>query len=472
MLSKFRSHARQDALPLCLLAVVFFLGLFLRLEAVSSSMVEDPVRGDARSYFFYAVNLKEEGVYSRAKPRIFDGREIRPDAAINPGFPLFIVPFLGEEWRQGTTSGVYASIMPVIDVQTLLGSLTILLVYLVGRLALGAWTGVAAATLTAISPHLVNINIYFLTEPLFILVFWCAMLLLAQAAVRSDSRSLLVLWGGLAMGLATMVRPTVQYLPFLLAALALLAAPRDWRRPACFIGAFLLLPTLWAVRNLAATGAASDPFGMIATIQVGAYPGFMFNGMPESLGIPYHFDPVLTDYTSLQRTLAVVAERARAAPGEYLHWYLVGKPLALFSWETTPIGSDLPKDLLIAGDIYQYPTPVSPYASRPLFIATYLISKLLYVPCLVLAALGAVLAWIPSLHAGRGQGLMVMRLLSLTLAYVIGIHMIGSPFPRYAIPFQPILYLLALGTIATLWAWWRARTEGKPMTIEGGGTVL
>lgn len=459
---------RGERLPLFLLALVFLAGLFLRIGVVAESAVLEPVRGDARSYFFYAVNLTEEGVYSRSMPAFFGGKGIKPDAAAQPGFPLFVTALLDDSWRSGNASGVYGSIIPVIDAQALLSSLAIVAVFFIGRMLAGAWVGLSAAALTAISPHLVNINIYLLTEPLFIVVFWLALALLAHAAVRPDARGLLVL-GGLALGLATLVRPTVQYLPLVLAGLAVAAAPRNWQRSALLLGGFLLPMLAWAARNFVALGAVGSASGMVATIQVGSYPGFMYNGDPASLGMPYRFDPVLRDYSSLSTTLAVMKERFIAAPGEHLYWYLIGKPLALFNWDTIPIGSGTASHLLVAGDIYQYPTPITPYAGQPAFIATYLASKVLYLPLLILALAGAVLAWIPALAPLWGRGLPVMRLLGITLAYVIGIHMVGSPFPRYAVPFLPTVYLLALATLAGLLRHFRSRRAG---VIEPQGAVL
>lgn len=341
------------------LAAIVLLGLFLRMSALFTSAVSEPIRGDAVAYFFYAVNLQGEGVYSRATPPVFGGAPPRPDANIPPGYPAFIALFLGEQWRFGTKAGALLSIEPVLIAQTLLSSLTVLLVFLLGRRFLATAPALAVAVLTAIWPHLVNVNVYLLTESLFTLLFWLALWLLIDGVTRQGPPRGRLLLAGAAMAAAALTRPTVQYLPFLLALFFLMRAPGSWRRWGGFLAVFVLLVGAWGVRNQISVGSFSDPLAMKATIQHGSYPGFMFNGLPESRGIPYRYDPDMSLATPLAETLHIILQRARAAPGEYLWWYTLGKPLALFHWDTLPPGTaDL--RLTTAGDIFIYPTPVTP----------------------------------------------------------------------------------------------------------------
>jgi hypothetical protein len=44
-----------------------------------------------------------------------------------------------------------------------------------------------------------------------------------------------------------------------------------------------------------------------------------------------------------------------------------------------------------------------------------------------------------------------IRLLALTLSYVLAMHMIGAPYPRYSIPFRPLIYLLAMTMVTAMW---------------------
>lgn len=458
------TSAPRRFLPLLLLAVIFLLGLFLRLTALTTSQVSEPIRGDARSYFFYGVNLHTDGVYARSLPRFYGGQPPRPDAVVGPVYPLFVSALMSERWKQGSQVDADYSIRPVLFVQTLLGSLLVLLVYGLGRRFLGTGPALVAAFLTAISPHLVNIGIYLLTETLFMLLFWLGLWLLARGLAPEQRRAGLL--AAAVLGLAALTRPVVQYLPFLLALWLIMRTPASWRRWGGFVGVFLLVFGAWGVRNLISVGSFGDPLAMVATLQHGSYPDFMYRGLPASLGIPYRFDPEMSLATPLAETVRIIFQRALAAPGEYLHWYALGKPLALFHWELIPVGT-AGGNLLTGGDIYIYPTPVTPYAGHALFKATYLLSYVCYRPLLLLAVLATVLAWLPACRAFWGESLDMMRLLSLTFLYVIGLHTIGAPFPRYAIPFQPLLYLMAAGLAAAAWRHYRAGRQ-----IERGAGLL
>lgn len=449
------------------LGLLLALGGYLRLTAVSDTIVANPLRGDAREYFFYAVNLREDGVYSLETPRFFGGAAPMPDAKRAPGYAAFMAALLGGDWKQ---DGQYlATALGRIQVaQALLGIGAILLVFLIGRRTAGNGVGLTAAALTALSPHLVNISVYLLSEALFGFTFLLALFFLVRAATRPGQALADHALAGACIALSVLVRPTTSYLPWLLLGAGVLFNRERWRAWLGFMLAFQLVMLPWLLRNLLATGASGDSMLLVAAIQAGAYPDFMYNQQPETLGMPYRFDPVLLDYSSLRHALSVIAERASAAPGEYLRWYAFGKTAAFFNWDILPIGSGDGR-LLVSGDIYIYPTPVTPYANNPVFILTYLLSRLAYFPIVALALLAAVLAWVPRCARLWGDRLPVMRVLSLCLLYVIGVHVIGFPLPRYAIPFQPLLYLLAVGLATGAWRRWR---QGQAAKVEAAQPAL
>lgn len=442
---------------LIILLLITGLGLLLRVGNLHYADPKAPaVRGDAFMYFTTALNLKTIGVFSKDGIAVYTGKRGKPDATLPPAYPLFIKTFLTQEWRIQSNGGVDASVERAILAQTLLSTLLVPLVFFTGLGLLGPRLSLAAAGLAAIEPHLVNINIYLLTEPLFTVLLWLALCLLAQALAR-NARVAWALAAGLALAAATLTRPTIQYLPFVLAALLILHNPGQWRRWTAFLAVFVTVMGAWGIRNVVATGAFSDPTAMAATIQHGSYPGFMFAGDPDTLGMPYRYDAEMHHTMPLRDILSVIWQRALAAPGEYLHWYLVGKPLAFFGWEMTPFGTTDTR-LLTSGDIYIYAVVASPYANQPVFMATYLVAYLLHWPLLVLAAIASVLAWLPLGRRLFGQALLPARVLALAWLYAIGIHMIGAPFPRYSIPFLPLGWLLAGGLLA---AAWRLRQEAR-----------
>jgi hypothetical protein len=38
------------------------------------------------------------------------------------------------------------------------------------------------------------------------------------------------------------------------------------------------------------------------------------------------------------------------------------------------------------------------------------------------------------------------------MGYVLFMHMLGAPFPRYAIPFRPLAYLLGVALLSAAWS--------------------
>jgi 4-amino-4-deoxy-L-arabinose transferase-like glycosyltransferase len=447
------------------LLALLILGLFLRLGAIGGSQVLSPIRSDAKEYFFYALNLKESATYSLSVPAPYTGVVPVPDAKRPPGYPVFMAALLSDDWRRLDEASAIASIRPVLYGQALLSTLCILLVFLLGRLTLGNAAGLAAAALTAISPHLVNMNIYLLSEPLFTFYFLAALVFLLHGMREASARPLVeFVLAGLLLAAATLTRPTTQYLPYLLALAGAGLAPSRWRWWLGLVASYQLAVLAWTLRNLAVTGASGDPTLLVGAIQAGSYPGMMYNHDPASLGIPYKFDPVLTDFSSLAKALPVLLERAAAAPGEYLHWYAIGKLLAFFHWSSIPVGTVEAAPLLVSGDIYVYPTLASPYAGSLLHVATYLGAKLLHYPLVLLALAGTLLAWLPRPAARLGLQDPALRLLALCLAYVVGLHVIGFPIPRYAQPFLPLVYLLALALATQAWQRFRpaAAVEAPP----------
>jgi hypothetical protein len=449
------------------LLVVFALGLFLRLGAVAGSEVNSPLRSDAKEYFFYAVNLQESGSYSLSIPKAYSEQVPVPDARRAPGYPLFMAMLMSDDWKSLTEAGAIASIRPVLYGQAVLSALCVLLVFALGRLIIGNAAGLAAAALTAVSPHLVNINIYPLSEPLF--TFWLlAGLLVLARGMQPDApqpmRDLAL--AGLLFAAASLTRPTTQYLPWMLAAGGLLLDRTRWRVWAALLASYLVVILAWTLRNLVVTGSSGDPTLLTGAIQAGSYPGMMYDNNPASLGIPYKFDPLLTDFSSLGKALPIMLERAAAAPGEHLYWYAVGKLLAFFHWSSIPVGATDAARLLVSGDIYVYPTMASPYAASPLFVVTYMVAKLLHYPLVWLGLAGMLAAWLPRLSVRLGLNAPALRLLALVLAYAVALHIVGFPLPRYAHPFLPLVYLLALALASRVWA------QRRAANVEASSPVL
>ena len=112
------------------LVLITLLGLQLRLQAVRYTVVDTPIRADARDYLFYAINLKAFHTYSRSTEAV-EGKAAspKPDALRSPGYPLFIRLFIGDSFKDTTLFSITLA-------QAVLSLLTVVLVYFLSWVSL------------------------------------------------------------------------------------------------------------------------------------------------------------------------------------------------------------------------------------------------------------------------------------------------------------------------------------------------
>ena len=115
----------------------------------------------------------------------------------------------------------------------------------------------------------------------------------------------------------------------------------------------------------------------------------------------------------------------------YLRWYLVGKPVMLFSW-----------DIVVGmGDVFIYPVSRSPFHESGLFRVIHRVMRVLHWPIVVIAITSSMLVWLPSAQRVLSrEALIASRFTSLLLLYFVLVHIAGTPLPRYAIPLRPFIY--------------------------------
>jgi hypothetical protein len=398
--------------PLALLAfsallVVLIFGSTLRYQAFAQSKVPLYPHGDAAKYFLYAYNLSNFGIYGYGELKVLPAdtdkaiaqEVIKPDAINTPGYPLYLSLFLGgtytEEQRDRALFG-----------QVLLSSLTILLAYAAFS-PIGRIYGIGVATLTALSPHLINQNLFLLTETLF-----CFLLMVFVWVIsRMDAKSRLpwFFFAGLLLTMATMTRPWIQAYLFVYSGYLFLSKLRFSSRQIIFvlIGA-AITASPWLIRNSLSLGIAADG-------------GFdpMSSELGESLGV----------------TVGEIARRAKAEPFKYAQWYLAGKIQSVLSWK------------IIAGAdaIFVYHVGDSPYFELPRFYLSAYYMEKSHPVLMFLALIGTLIVWLPMRPQRQlAEQVFFLRAVSLLVLYFLALHMIVAPYPRYSIPMRPILYAMAL----------------------------
>lgn len=437
-----QSQLSRSLVALLLLAVLV-LAAALRLQAISTTVVDTPIRADAKVYYNSALNLQRWGVFSSAPPA---KQAPAPDAFVQPLMP----------WMASSVVDRYASermLLRFNTLQAVLGVFTVLLTFWLFAGLAHPLVGVGAALLTALSPHLIVMSTYFLTETLFTFLLVAALGGLVQAVRRSSAGWACV--GGVLLGLTALTRATTEYAPLLMVGAVLpFATRRQWLTlllPAALAGLAVVLG--WKLRNWAVVGAVSDPTLMVNTVLHGAYPDFMFNGLEASHGAPYRYDPFAQQGGyDMAAVLQEVWRRVVQDPVTYLYWYLAGKPISLLSWNMIDG----------MGDVFIYPVLESPYFDNFYFAISRWGMQHIHAPLSVLAVVGGVsLLWkAGALGLSSTQRLMLAWLVAL-FGYFFLIHAVGAPFPRYGIPLRPFVYGLA---VWVLWVagqqtvkWWQSR---------------
>lgn len=426
--------------------LILALAAHLQFTAVLKTEVIAPVRADAADYVSYAYNLKHHAVYSRAPTWHPDwrGGEPLPDAVRSPGYPLFLLAL-----TSGEPTPTF--VLNVEMAQAALAVLTVALSFFLARLFLPPSLACVSALLVAVTPHLVTASTYLLSEGLFAFALVAGLLCMAQA-LRSSSRS--VTWivaSGFLLGAAALIRPTLLYAPLVLLPGLWLLSERS-RRNLVVLGfglAFVATQAPWMIRNEIILGRPTDPTLMIGTLHHGSYPGFLYDDRPETFGYPYRFDPRTKEITSsMKRILQHIASEFGARPMRMLRWYLLEKPVYFFWWE--PIQG--------MGDVFIYPVRASPYFSRPEFLVSHGVMKVLHWPLIFLGFAGSLLPWfgsiLPNLARWQIAGL---RMISVFVFFVIAVHIAGAPFPRYSVPLRPLTWLFAVLALEALWRAIRTR---------------
>lgn len=423
---------------------VVLIALALSWGATQGSTVIEPARADAGQYIWYAWNLKHHGVYSHSDSALTEGIIPAPDALRTPGYPFFLLPFLGRELTP-------AFIQPVQTIQSLLVGATVLVAFFLFRTFMPYIPALAGTFLTAISPHLANSAIYVLTESLFAFIVALSLLLLSKLLKRPGMALAVV--AGLALGYGALVRPSLQYLPLVVVPILWmhLNRPERLKVAGVLVAAYLAVWGGWGARNLYSVDQWSDPTQAAATVQHGMYPDMMYEGEPESLGVAYKFDPATERIAGdMGAILEELWERAGNNPGKYLGWYMIGKPLVFWQWD------------IIAGmgDVFVYPTTDSPYRVLWPFQVSHAISSWLHWPLVAFGLIGCVLALVPYRGGDNKRQAGAARFVSATLFYFTLLHMVGAPYPRYSIPLRPELFGMA---VFACWVVWERCLSGLPI---------
>ena len=394
-----------------------------------------PIHADARQYIKYGYNLVYNSVYSMD----FPSSHPKPDAFRSPGYPLLIASSM-------RLADGLDFIPTILYLQAIIGAVTVLLTYLLAKHFTSKSLALVAATLVGLSPHLIAISAYILTETLasFLIV---AALLSFQKAFKGGG----LFWyaiAGMLFGWGYLTNETLLFLPFIIGGVTLihtikpLVTNRKNLLPmAVFISAFCVFPSIWLTRNASVLpkDALTGYHRAVQTMSHGAYPGFIHESV-EKKYYPYLEDPLQPQFGSSIRDFShILWQRVRQRPLRYLSWYLVEKPYYFWSWNI----------LQGQGDVFVYPVKTSLYTESRLAKIKKGMMKFFHPVILLLSIVGIPPLLIKFLHRGRRHSLQGTPVfIYATCLYFTVVFTVFAPWPRYSIMLRPELYICAVWSLA------------------------
>ena len=217
----------------------FFWAFYANRGAPASAVLS----GDAYSYWYYGNELADgHGYVSYVTGE--------PTAYYPIGYPALLA---GLFWFVGHTPIPDNLPLTTNLVQAVIGTLSVALVFVIGRAVFGPRVGLVAAGITAVWPNLVFYTAAFMVETSFIFLVLAAVAVLATHHWSTGPPDWLRLGVfGAVLGLSALVRPFS--LLFLVGLVVALVVTSGWRRALVGLGwtalPIVVLITPWTVRNI------------------------------------------------------------------------------------------------------------------------------------------------------------------------------------------------------------------------------
>lgn len=408
------------------ITIITLLSFWIRLSYFENTIFDNPVRGDAAQYIKYANNLVNYHTFSKQ----WGTSEPSPDSYWAPGYPTFLAAAISIAKITG-----FDAYTLIIYAQVIMGTLIAVTTLLLGRLFLTPSWALLAATLTSLSPHLVTIGGYLLTETLFTLLLLLAIYCFSLAYLSKSTKVFTL--AGLFFSLSYLVNPVVFFTPILLvlAAIYFPGMRKTGDKKIIYIPGLIILFTVagaWSIRGEVNVpeGSISSSNRLLTNLVIGSHSNYheIWRNNPRDQNNPAGVD-IKNINGSFSAFGNLFAERFAAAPSHYISWYLSEKPIFLWDWEI----------LTGQGDIYVYPVKISWYHTSKIAIASYAIMKSLHFWLFAFAIVG-ILLWRKN-SQGRDN---LPVFIYITTIYISAIYVVTQSEARYSIPLRPEMYLCAV----------------------------
>lgn len=427
----------QKPITYFILFLIMSGALFYRLDHMRNTPIPSPIRSDAKQYVNYAVNLLQFGTLNRD---FTPNTKPQPDSWRTPGYPIFLAAIIKLSGHDNFhTISYYNTLL----IQAFIGVLTVLLTFLVARFFLPIWASLLASLLTALSPHLISLENYILTETLFSF-FLLLSIYLFFLANRKDKILFYVL-AAASFGYSYLINPTVFFVPLIFALIMFLDPDKRNKKNLVRILVFSLVFSLfwggYAIRNRVSVPPEKKESRLMAAFCSGIYPDFIFK-TKQYRYFMYREDP---EFPKCQESFGsftdVLWDRAREQPVKYLKWYLIGKPAAFWNWDI----------FQGFGDVYIYRPAKSLFNESPLARTLHKAMKKAHPAVLLLLLTGFVFSLVQVFKEGGDRRESVYNyMIFSTLAYFTLMFIAFFSLSRYSIPLRPELYIAACWTLNSI----------------------
>ena len=414
---------------MCLQVILIALiSAWFRVSYFQQTIIDIPVRGDAAHYVQYASNIINYGTFSKSS----GSSSPAPDSFWAPGYPTFLAfsIIVAEKLNRDP----YTVVMYF---QVFLGVLISILTLSLGRTFLGEAWSILPALLVSVSPHLISIGGYLLSETLYSFMLLAAMYSLSRAFI--EKKGWLFTVSGFLFGLAYLVNPVMFFTPIFLiftAGLVLrytdpgLLVSLKYNLISCLM-VFFLIVGAWSVRNMVSvpSGQPSGRDRLLINLIIGTHSDYydIYLANPRNPNNPADMDSknIKGSYAAFT---SLLLERAAKDPGHYAKWYLIDKPILLWSWDI----------LMGQGDIYIYPVKISFFDKSKIALAVHILMKAIHYWILAFSLMGMIF-----LFKGSGPSPIVPLFLYITVIYISAVYVVTQAEPRYSIPLRPEMFLCA-----------------------------
>ncbi|TSC87218.1 MAG: Uncharacterized protein G01um10148_323 [Parcubacteria group bacterium Gr01-1014_8] len=228
--------------------IIFLIALAVRISFLPFSIFDEghfsPEAVAFDGYYELSENILAGNGFTRSSEAPFV-----PDSVRTPLYPYLLAGI----------ALLFGNYEPIFFLQILLGSISTIFAWRIAREFLTPRASIIVGVLSAVEPLTAYLTGTVMTETLFLFLFFPSVWLLIRFFDQQKLWTLAT--ASLLLGIATLIKPTMQYAPILLIPLLILIHGKNWKplvfQSALFASIFVLILSPWMYRNYTTFGTTS-----------------------------------------------------------------------------------------------------------------------------------------------------------------------------------------------------------------------